>query len=296
MSKVELPTIRFHQDVELFREAVRFTAAESGFAPRLIEKDYFCTLLLAYLSTAAGEDLVFKGGTCLAKVHAELYRLSEDLDFTIPIPFDSPRSKRGRRVDRVKEALIGLKKPFPLFHVIKALKGANRSTQYLAVIGYNSLLSHQEETIKIEVSLREPLLMPAVNAEAHTLVRNPVTNHALLSPITLRCIAKTEALAEKFRAALSRRDPAVRDFYDIDHAVRKGGLRPESDELVQQVKQKLKVPGNDPVDVSKQRFAALRQQVEPQLRPVLREKDFREFDLERAFKIGVTMAKAVEAK
>jgi hypothetical protein len=199
-------------------------------------------------------------------------------------------------VERVKDALIGLKKAFPLFRVIEALKGANRSTQYLAVVGYNSLLSHQEETIKIEVSLREPLLMPVVNGEAHTLVRNPVTNHALLSHITLRCIAKTEALAEKFRAALSRRDPAVRDFYDIDHAVRVGGLRTDSDELVQQVKQKLKVPGNDPVDVSEQRLAALRQQVEPQLRPVLRQKDFGEFDLERAFNIGVTMAKAVEAK
>jgi len=46
MSKIELPRIRFHQDVELFREAVRFTTAETGFAPRLIKKDYFCTLFL----------------------------------------------------------------------------------------------------------------------------------------------------------------------------------------------------------------------------------------------------------
>ncbi len=155
------------------------------------------------------DPLVFKGGTCLAKVYAGLYRLSEDLDFAIPVPFDLSRSERGRRVERVREALIGLKKAFPLFLVIKPLKGANRSTQYLATLGYNSLLSQQEETIKIEVSLREPLLMPAVNGEVHTLVRNPVTNHALLSPITLRCIAKPEALAEKFRAALSRRDPKV---------------------------------------------------------------------------------------
>ena len=68
---------------------MQFTAAESGFIPRLIEKDYFCTVLLAYLSEAAGDELVFKGGTCLAKVHAELYRLSEDLDSSIPIPVDA---------------------------------------------------------------------------------------------------------------------------------------------------------------------------------------------------------------
>lgn len=94
MSKAEPPKIRFHEDLDLFREAIRFTAAERGFAARLIEKDYFCTVLLAYLSAAAGDDLVFKGGTCLTKVHSELYRLSEDLDYTIPVPLDSSPSER----------------------------------------------------------------------------------------------------------------------------------------------------------------------------------------------------------
>jgi hypothetical protein len=72
MSKAE--PINAHEDADLFREAVRFTAAQTGFVPRLIEKDYFCTLLLDHLATAVGAELVFKGGTCLAKVHSELYR------------------------------------------------------------------------------------------------------------------------------------------------------------------------------------------------------------------------------
>src|SRR5215475_2711541 len=108
MSKAE-PTIRLHEDPDLFREALRFTAAQSGFVPRLIEKDYFCTLLLDYLSTVAGTDLVFKGGTCLTKVHSELYRLSEDLDYTIPAPFGISRSERSRRVEGVKVALSQVK-------------------------------------------------------------------------------------------------------------------------------------------------------------------------------------------
>jgi hypothetical protein len=36
----------------------------------------------------------------------------------------------------------------------------------------------------------------------------------------------------------------------------------------------------------------LRQQVDPQLKPVLRESDFQEFDLERAFQIVAEMAKS----
>lgn len=291
MSKAE--PISTHDDAALFRDAVRFTAEESGFAPRLIEKDYFCTLLLDYLSRTVGGALVFKGGTCLTKVHSELYRLSEDLDYTIPVAVDAPRSERSRRVEPVKTVLSRLNKTVPAFRVIDALRGANRSTQYLAAVGYSSVLNQQEETIKIEVGLREPLLMPVFHGLARTMLRSPLTNNPMVAPIAVRCIDKAEALAEKFRAALSRRDAVIRDFYDIDHAVRKGGLRPTSADLIDQVKQKLAIPGNDPVDVSDERLVALRKQIEPQLKPVLRERDFVEFDLERAFKIVVDMAKAV---
>jgi hypothetical protein len=51
------------------------------------------------------------------------------------------------------------------------------------------------------------------------------------------------------------------------------------------VRRKLAVPGNEPLDVSPERLTALRQQLDTELRTVLREKDFREFDLERAFRI-----------
>jgi predicted nucleotidyltransferase component of viral defense system len=294
MSVAKPPPITVHEDVDLFREALRFTAAQSGFTGRLIEKDYFCTVLMAYLDAAAGDDLVFKGGTCLTKVHSELYRLSEDLDYTIPVRSETSRSERSRRVQGVKAALSQVSQLLPVFRVVAPLRGANNSTQYVATVAYSSMISRKDETIKIEVSLREPLLMPIVQGRARTLLLNPVSNTALVSPVSLSNIAKTEALAEKFRAALSRRDVAIRDFYDVDYAVRKGSLMPEADELVSLVKQKLNVPGNDQVNVSDGRLAALRMQIEHQLRPVLREKDFVEFDLDRAFKIGVEMAKAVE--
>lgn len=293
MSKSKPPQIRFHEDSDLFVECVRFTAAETGFLARLIEKDYFCTVLLAYLAGAAGDDLVFKGGTCLAKVHAELYRLSEDLDYTIPMPVEASRSERSRRMEKVKTALATLPKHVPSFRVIEPLKGAHNSTQYIAAVGYTSMLTQEAETINIEVSLREPLLMPVVDGSARTLLLDPITGNAAVLPVSSRCIAKIEALAEKFRAALSRRDVAIRDFYDIDHAVRKDGLNPEDAELVNHVRQKLAIPGNEPIDVSERRLSGLHQQVEPQLRPVLRERDFAEFDLGRAYNIVLEMAKAV---
>ena len=195
----------FHQEAGMFRDALALTRERTGFAERLVEKDYFCTLLLEYLA-AASSKLVFKGGTCLAKVHANFYRLSEDLDFVIPMPADAPRAERSKRARALKEAVATLPKRLPVFRLIEPLTGRNSSTQYNAVVGYTSLSTGREDMIKIEVALREPLLLPTVDGPARTILLDPVSRRALLSPLTLRCIAKTEAFAEKFRAALSRRD------------------------------------------------------------------------------------------
>jgi predicted nucleotidyltransferase component of viral defense system len=278
-----------HKDAEIFRDALALTRERTGFAERLIEKDYFCTALLEYLAATANK-LVFKGGTCLAKVHANFYRLSEDLDFVIPMPTDAPRAQRSKQAATVKEAVAALPKQIPFFRLVEPLTGANNSTQYNAVIGYASLVSRQEETIKIEVALREPLLLDPLNDLAQTILLDPVSRKPLLKPLEVRCIAKMEAFAEKFRAALSRREVAVRDFFDLDYAVRRLRLRSGNPELIDLVRRKLFVPGNEPVDVSANRLAALRQQVGPQLQPVLRAEDFAEFDLERAFQIVTRMA------
>lgn len=293
MSGRESPAIRCHEDVDLFREAVNFTAAETAFPSRLIEKDYFCSVLLGYLAVTDG-SLVFKGGTCLTKVYAGFYRLSEDLDFAISMAVDASRAERSRRADGVKKAVSALPTALPAFRVVEPVTGANNSTQYAGVVAYASLLSRQQETIKIEVGLREPLLMPVESGPARTLLLDPVSHTPMVAPTRPRCMSKAETFAEKFRAALSRREVAIRDFYDIDHAVRKLGLQPQDEEMVRLVRKKLDVPGNEPVDVSKERLAALRQQLEPQLKPVLRDGNFREFDLERAFQAVVEMAKRLE--
>jgi Nucleotidyl transferase AbiEii toxin, Type IV TA system len=75
----------YHEDLPRFRGALTLTEAETGFSSRLIEKDYYCSLLLDDLPGPFQQGLVFKGGTCLSKVHAEFFRLSEDLDFCISV-------------------------------------------------------------------------------------------------------------------------------------------------------------------------------------------------------------------
>jgi predicted nucleotidyltransferase component of viral defense system len=279
-------TIRVHDDPVLFEEALNFTAAQTHFPARLVEKDYFCSVLLAHL-TSADESLVFKGGTCLAKVHADFSRMSEDLDFAIPMLVTASRSQRSKRATAVKRALADLGKKLPFFQVLQPLQGARESAQYLGSISYASTVTRYDETITTELSLREPLLEPTIPGHLQTMLLDPVSHQQMVSPHVVPFIARMEAYAEKSRAALTRRDIAIRDFYDLDHAMRRSGLRADDPKLVGLIKRKIAVPGNEPVNVQPKR---LRRQLDGRLKPVLRPADFAAFDLERAFKVASAMA------
>ena len=136
MTVSKVGPIRFHEDPAYFREAVDFTAAATGFPSRLIERDYFCTVLLQHMA-AIDAELVFKGDTCLAKVHADFYRLSEVIDFAIPTPVDASRTQRSRRARDLKAAVNRIDRELAGFRVTSPLTGANNSTQYIAVLGYS---------------------------------------------------------------------------------------------------------------------------------------------------------------
>ncbi len=282
-----------HRDVPLFREAINFTAARTGFPPLLIEKDYFCTVLLMYLAGSDCSNLVFKGGTCLAKVHAGFYRLSEDLDFSIPLAVNSGRAQRRAAIASAKECLSCLVDGLGEFAVVKPLAGFNFNNncrQYVGSIGYVSSVTGQSGSIQLEVSLREPLLRPVVAGTARTLLQDPVSGTEMLDGFSLPCISLEEALAEKLRAALSRREAAIRDFYDIYHAAELKKLDLTDEPLVALVRRKLAVPGNPPVDLSPERLLLLSKQVNTRLRPVLRNNDFQAFNFERALDVVTAVA------
>ena len=195
----------------------------------------------------------------------------------------------------MKNAFAELAERVPCFRVTGQLLGANDSSQCIGTVSYSSLISRRDETIAIEVSLPEPLLMPTTEGSIRTLLLDPVSGRQMVSPAVVPCIARVEAIAEKYRAALTRRDVAIRDFYDVDYAARELSIRPEDTELVGLVRRKLAVPGNDPIHVGPDRLAQLRAQLDARLKPVLLQPDADAFDLDRAFGIVREMAKRLPA-
>ncbi|HEY7326648.1 MAG TPA: nucleotidyl transferase AbiEii/AbiGii toxin family protein [Gemmataceae bacterium] len=281
----------YHADPKLFREALLFTESSTGFSARLIEKDYYLSLVLHDLSALFGSGLVFKGGTCLSKVYTEFYRLSEDLDFALSVPVDASAATRRKAASAHKAHIGSLPERHACFRVEEAIVGHNLSRHYTGRFSYESAVTGEADFIKVEVGLREPVVMPATSHDARALLLDPFSKEPAHPPVRVTVIALLEAYAEKFRAALTRREPAIRDFFDIHVAVGKGMLDHTGNEFLSLVRAKLAIPGNDSIDTSEEKTKALRDQLRAQLEPVLRRKDFEAFVLERAVEMVSEVAR-----
>lgn len=281
---------RFHEDRSLFREAVLFTAREMDFGTTLVEKDYYCSLLLSHLYNDSVTSLVFKGGTCLSKVYADFYRLSEDLDFVISTKSDSARSVRSKAAKPLGHLVDRVPKVFPGMRIEQPLRGHNNSKQYIAFVEYPSVVAEEVQHIKIEIGLREEIERPVGKGKIRTLLQDAFKKTAVFPEFDIPVMAFEEAFAEKTRAALTRRKPAIRDFYDIFHAVKTLKLDVFEEQFLKLVRKKLKVPDNDPVDISPERKELLRSQMGVELQSVLRQKDYDRFDLDESFEIVSTIA------
>jgi hypothetical protein len=70
-------------------------------------------------------------------------------------------------------------------------------------------------------------------------------------------------------------------------------LKTGDQRLIELIRSKLAIPRNDPLDVSDEKHEILKRQVQGQLRPVLREADYADFDLKRAFGIAAKVVTAL---
>ena len=76
--------MNLHANINLFKDAVLFTANQMQIEPIYIEKDYWVTYALhTIFHNAIGSDTVFKGGTALSKCYNMIERFSEDIDLVV---------------------------------------------------------------------------------------------------------------------------------------------------------------------------------------------------------------------
>lgn len=286
MTKQKLNFTRIDLDKDFFREAVRYTGRRLGFAESLIEKDYFCSLVLAYLYAGGDRRMVFRGGTALNKIYSGFYRLSEDLDFSIPTPLDSTRGERSKLVEPFKKLLEELPKIIPELTLAEKLTGRNNSLQYIGKVHYSSCLGPAPGTILIEIGLREPSLTAMEVRKAATVLLAPSTGNPIATDFAVPVLSLKEAYSEKIRALFCRREPAIRDLYDVKHMAANAILKVDDEELLSFARQKIAVPGNEFIGMTADRVRALKDQIDSDLKPVLHEKAHSEFRFDECIQLA----------
>ena len=276
-----MPLDPIHKRPHEFMAALEFTSAETGFSARLIEKDYWCSLVLNALFTIPCL-LVFKGGTLLSKAYANFDRLSEDLDFTIPTTPDTNRVERSRRAHDVESLLENIRQDLNMKWE-EPWKGHNSSTQHTGKLTYPSVLGGTG-TILVEVGQREVVERPGTAVELKTLLLTPLFSEPIFQPIKVIGLSKDEAYAEKVRAALTRKEPAIRDIYDLWQAFEQKVITMDNPEWIAMTKRKCFA--YDLTDCcSAKRKAVFQSGIKTDLHPVLRSDVADAFDFDAAWEM-----------
>lgn len=245
-----------------------------GFSVYKLEKDFYLTILLILISKNFPE-LVFKWWTCLNKIYFDYYRLSEDLDFVLILEWG--RKSRKTTLEQYKQNLSQLF--FPLwFALIDQRTKYNEDTQGIFEFEYTSLIDGSKDKIKVDIRIETALKKLPINKEIIAIYQDPISDKAFFQNHTIQVMDLDEIFAEKMRAALTRIEPAIRDFFDIHYAKQKAFDFMNIQDLIQEKVAEVNFVYTIDQDGV---FEELQRQVKTELDPVL--KDNYDFDLSEIY-------------
>lgn len=202
-------------------ELIQTTALLLGVPDAVIEKDLLVTRAIAAVTSVQHDhfQLIFQGGTALAKAHHLVKRMSEDCDFRLA--YQSPTNTLNK--DTQRKLLRGFRHQlltalvdsgFTIAH--EDIKVRNEGQFITMRARYDSAFSDARELkpyLALEFFLgkvRTPTLQRAVT----TLIRDTLGNKIDHPVVQVNCMSIVETAAEKW-VALTRRvaTAAERDSY-----------------------------------------------------------------------------------
>lgn len=205
---------------EILLRQISDTGDILGLDEAVIEKDYYVTQVIHVLSNVENEifHIVFCGGTCLAKAHKLVQRMSEDVDFRVQRK-TTENFNRSRLKNELNKFRMQIRSTLtvPDLSVINDHARNEGRYQQVTLKYFNSfpIGSALRPDIKIEFTFAD-ILLPTNELEIKTLIEDNFDEVKLFtSPIT-KCISVDETAIEKW-VSLTRRIMAIeRDREDDD--------------------------------------------------------------------------------
>lgn len=210
--------------------------------PQQIEKDYINSWILwgIYNHELLRNALIFKGGTCIKKIHIDDYRYSEDLDFTLhpdleqKVTNDELYAAFNKAFKEIKEAAnIDLSIP-------EDSKEVHESGGIKFFIDYVGPLGGRGDHIKTDISKGEKL---EFEVEQLNLL-NRYSDLAEENEVTIQCYGLEEIVIEKMAALMGRTLP--RDLYDFEYLTNTEGV--ELKDVYHEFQSKAEHKGHNPAE------------------------------------------------
>jgi predicted nucleotidyltransferase component of viral defense system len=206
---------------EELKELVLITSEKLSIKyPSIIEKDYHVTQIIHALAGIENEFfcLIFAGGTCLAKAHKIVKRMSEDIDFKIKAKFSSCNLSMSQLLKELKKfrTQIISSLSFPDLSIIDS--AVRNEGKYLRVdLAYPALFSSNEilrPHLLLEFTLSD-VRLPTNELGIKTIIEDVINIDALSSSASISCISTNETAIEKW-VSLTRRISAIEREYHYD--------------------------------------------------------------------------------
>lgn len=176
--------------------------------PAFVEKDWYGVQVIAAISkmTHPGYELVFSGGTALAKAHNLLERFSEDIDFRIR-PIDHFPNKSA--LSKLKNGVIDALRDAGFQIDDESIKARDGNKFFSCMISYERQFTHSSlrPDILVEMTVDSPRI-PTVHLPVGSFVATFTKKPPEVAAIG--CLAFVENAADKLSALAWRIPSRVR--------------------------------------------------------------------------------------
>jgi hypothetical protein len=194
----------------------------------VIEKDYYVTKVIHALSDTENDyfRLIFVGGTCLAKAHKIVKRMSEDVDFKIHVKQAAENFSKTRRLKELKAFRRLIKENLMLSNLTIGDPIVRNEGQYSRIeIDYPDAFALEDNSGPAKSGLRSHILLEFTVSEVRltveslpikSLIEDTLGNIKIFPFVQAQCISIEETAIEKW-VGLTRRVMAIeRGYHDAD--------------------------------------------------------------------------------
>jgi predicted nucleotidyltransferase component of viral defense system len=181
--------------------------------PAIIEKDYYVTHVIHSLSGIENEyfRLIFAGGTCLAKAHKIVKRMSEDVDFKIQLKSTGDNFSKSRLLKELKNFRSQIMSSLTLPNLTLENRHVRNEGQYMRAKLIYPALFIAGDTLRPHLLLEFTLSDVRLSTESltiNTIIEDVIDMAAIFSPSSINCVSMDETAIEKW-VGLTRRIAAI---------------------------------------------------------------------------------------